>query len=336
MIARKNSDILLVNPLKYTLAHYEGELREMLQQANFRSVEVAVTTPGDGLTGSLERAQVAVRCVWQRWTMARQISGQTVVVLWPLFGYFEPLTLLRLARRNCVYVIVHDPAPLQRSYGQSTWAAWVFRATKRIGAIEVIYHTETAQRVGTRETGVEGIVVPHPVGRPTPLIEGCDRQIGSAPVVRVLGRFKDTRSLSALDAIANGAAGTCVLEIHGRGWPKVAGWTVNDAFVAEDDFAALVESADCVVIPYDYFFQSGVAVRCLEAGTPIVAPRHEHITQLYGSDWPGIVDDQSAWYEAVLQVLTFDTQCIRDRHRDVFGMVQTAWAELFSRSSATR
>lgn len=335
-MAESDRGILVINPLKYTLAHYEGELLGLLGQADFGAVEVAETVPVDGVTGSLERALVAVRCVWQRLRMARHVSGRIVVVVWPLFGYLEPFTLLRLARGNYVYIIVHDPSPLQRAYGQSAWAATLFKAMTKRRNMQVVYHTELAQRVGARDTGVEGTVVPHPVGIATSgLDESRDRHVDARPVVRVLGRFKDTRSLSALGAISQGAAGTCTLEIHGRGWPDVAGWTLNDTFVPESEFAGLVESADCVVIPYDYFFQSGVAVRCLEAGIPIVAPRHEHIAELYGTHWPGAVDDELDWYAAVLRALAVDTECIRDRHRHVVETVRRAWIDLLTSAPAS-
>jgi hypothetical protein len=322
--------ILVINPLKYTLAHYEGELLEVLKHSGHIAVEIADTVPGDGIKGRLERVAVAARAVQERMKMARSVRGQIVIVVWPLFGYLEPLTLMRLARHNTVHIVVHDPSPLRRAYGQSLWARWLFKAAVRHRSIGVIYHTTHAQCVGARDNGVRGRVVPHPIHpEPSNPVEPHGRTT-SRPVVRVLGQYKHTRSLAALTAIADCAAGSYELEIQGRGWPDVRGWTVMDRFVPEHDFTALVESSDCVVIPYDLFFQSGVAVRCLEAGVPVVAPRHEHIAQLYGDDWPGTVRDATDWYDALVRALAADPTEIRSRQLCVAEEVRSAWKDLLS------
>jgi hypothetical protein len=325
-----STPVLVINPLKHTLAHYEGELVDTLRNSGHNAVEIAATTPGDGVTGPADRVVVAARTVWERMRMARFVRRQIVIVVWPLFGYLEPLTLMRMARYNTVYIVVHDPSPLRRSYGQSYWARKVFKKVVQRRKIRILYHTEHAQQVGVRDNGVSGVVVPHPI-RPGPLnTEGRPGRAVSRPVVRVLGQYKQTRSLAALAAIADQAAGLCHLEIHGRGWPEIQGWSVMNRFVPENEFTALVESSDCVIIPYDLFFQSGVAVRCLEAGVPVVAPHHEHIAQLYGDDWVGTVRDETGWYEALVRALAVDGAEIRSRRVDVAKQTQRAWQELLS------
>jgi hypothetical protein len=322
--------VLVINPLKYTLAHYEGELLETLNHSGHDVVEVADTVPGDGVKGSLDRVAVAARTVWERTRMARSVRGETIIVVWPLFGYLDPVTLMRLARHNTVYVVIHDPTPLRRSYGQSFWARKLFRAAVSHRSIRILYHTAHAQRVGTRANGVRGAVVPHPMSLAPSRSDEPRGRTKSRPVVRVLGQYKHTRSLTALTAIADRNAGSWDLEIHGRGWPQVPGWTVMDRFVPEHEFTDLVESSDCVVIPYDSFFQSGVAVRCLESGVPVVAPRHEHIAQLYGDDWVGTVRDVADWYDALVRALAVDAAEIRSRHLFVAAETRAAWQDLLS------
>jgi hypothetical protein len=322
--------VLIVNPLKRALAHYEVELLETLSHSGANRVEIAETVPGDRVKGVRQRVAVAARTVSERIRMARSLSGQIIIVTWPLFGYLDPLTLLNLARRNTLYLIVHDPFALRRSSAESAWTGWIFKRALRQGSIRVLYHSVLAQYVGARHNGVAGLVVPHPVClAPSRTGEPLCRTV-SRPVVRVLGQYKHTRSLTALSAIADQAAGSCELEIHGRGWPYVPGWAVTDQFVPEHEFTALVESSDCVVIPYDSFFQSGVAVRCFEAGVPVVAPQHEQIAQLYGDDWVGAVADSSDWYAAVLRALGADAAEIRSRHDWVAGEVRGAWDRLLS------
>jgi hypothetical protein len=324
------SAVLVINPLKHTLAHYEGELLETLIESGQNAVEIANTVPADGISGPVERIAVAGRTVWERIRLARSVRGTIVIVVWPLFGYFEPLTLMRLARYNTVYIVMHDPSPLRRSYGQSLWARKIFKASVHHRHMMILYHTEHAQRVGARDNGVIGTVVPHPIRLESSRTEGRHNPTASRPVVRVLGQYKQTRSLSALTMIADQATGSYDLEIHGRGWPEIQGWSVFDRFVPEHEFRALVESSHCVVIPYDLFFQSGVAVRCLEAGVPVVAPYHEHIAQLYGDDWAGIVRDGTGWCEALERALAMDGAELRARRLGVAQETRRAWQELLS------
>lgn len=320
--------VLIINPLRRTLAHYESELVETLIMAGRSVVEIADTVPGDVVTGPINRVVVTIRTVWARMRLARSERGKIVVVVWPLFGYLEPLTWMRMARHNTVYIIVHDPSPLRRSYGQSRWARGLFKAATRHAGVEVLYHTEHAQKVGVRLTGVRGAVIPHPIriySTPTTQRRGPE---GFRPVVRVLGQYKQTRSLSALAEIADQASEIYALQIHGCGWPQVEGWSVKDHFVPEDEFTDLVQSSDCIVIPYDLFFQSGVAVRCLEAGVPVVAPIHEHIVQLYGDDWVGVVRQEGGWHKALESALAVNLEVISARRRDLAQKTSCAWRNL--------
>lgn len=309
------------------MAHYVDELMDTLKHAgNFR-VSVPETTPGEKFRVPLDRIRTSAQVLRERNAIARETHDHVVIVVWPLFGYLDPLSLLRLARRNTVYMIIHDPFPLRRSYGQSRLARRLFKEAVRRRDIKVLYHTVHAQRIGTQLTGVEGAVVPHPVT--SEHLADAPHRKHDKPVVRVLGQFKDTRSLNALTSIADSMAGFACLEIHGRGWPKVPGWFVHNRFVPEREFEYLIESSDCVVIPYDTFFQSGVAVRCLEAGVPVVAPYHEHVAQLYGSDWAGAVPEGAPdWGPALRRALAADCMGIRERRQVVTQAVQRAWGEI--------
>jgi hypothetical protein len=323
--------VLIINPLKRALAHYEDELAQTLSYSGINVVEIADSVPGDWVVGTRQRVAIAARTVRERMRMARSVRGQTIIVTWPLFGHFEPLTLWRLARHNTVYLIVHDPLALRRSSGESSWASRLFKTALDRRSIEVLYHTAHAQCVSAHDNGVEGTVVPHPIRLGT---SRTDKPRDSArPVVRVLGQYKRTRSLTALAAIADQAAGSYELEIHGHGWPDVDGWTVADRFIPEGEFTVLVESSDCVVIAYDSFFQSGVAARCLEAGVPVVAPDNEHIVQLYGDDWAGIVRDGSDWYDATVRALEVGAAEIHPRQLRVAREVRSAWHGVLSRGS---
>jgi hypothetical protein len=324
----------VINPLRSTLQHYERELSDTLRYAGYSDIEIAQTVPGDQISGSLDRVWTALRTIAERVRMSRTVRGRIVIIAWPLFGYLDPLTCLRLARLNQVFIVVHDPTPLRRSFGDSLVCRFIFKVVVARCGIRVLYHTQQAQQVGGRRNGVPGEVVPHPVLMNS-MDTGPTPDASSLPVIRVLGQYKPTRSLSALKLIASKFADALTLEICGRGWPHIDGWTVFDGFVPEDQFDAILQTSNCIVIPYDLFFQSGVAVRCLELGVPVVARRHEHIIELFGHDWPGIVDDPMDWPDAIVRALAIDTTAIQARRAAVRSRVLREWSAVLGADSAS-
>jgi len=90
--------------------------------------------------------------------------------------------------------------------------------------------------------------------------------------------------------------------IAGRGWPTVPGWTVDEGFMTEPDMTARLRRARCVLLPYSHYFQSNVAVRALEVGTPVVGHRHPFLEGLLGAEYPGYVEhgsDPTGWARAI-------------------------------------
>jgi hypothetical protein len=73
---------------------------------------------------------------------------------------------------------------------------------------------------------------------------------------------------------------------------------VTSAFVSEREFNRLIVTSSAVVIPYRRFFQSDVALRCIEMGTPVVGPRDSSLAELLGPDSPCLVSD-GAWGPAI-------------------------------------
>jgi hypothetical protein len=90
--------------------------------------------------------------------------------------------------------------------------------------------------------------------------------------------------------------------IAGRGWPAVPGWTVDEGFMTEEAMTARLRRAHCLLLPYSHYFQSNVAVRALELGTPVVGHRHPFLEGLLGLDYPGYVQDgdgMEMWIRAI-------------------------------------
>ena len=320
--------IHILNPLRLTLLHYEHEMVDTLKLAGYSRVQVIPTTNGEGVTGATQRLRIMLASLIERVKLGFSMRGQTVIVVWPLFGYLDPWTLWSLCYSNRVFMVMHDPTPLRKAYGYSRISRRLFKWIVGMTNIQVVYHTALAMEVGVEMCGIAGVVVPHPMSAVNTDRPGISESAESRCTVRVLGQYKKTRAIAPLEHIAAQEADDLLLEVHGRGWPSVAGWQVSARFVPEAEFDMLIASSDCIVIPYDTFFQSGVAVRSLELGVPVVGPRHEHIVELYGSDWPGLVRDETDWHAAVLRAVATDAGKLEKRADDVRVKASHAWSEI--------
>ncbi|MCV7177488.1 glycosyltransferase [Mycolicibacterium sphagni] len=141
-------------------------------------------------------------------------------------------------------------------------------------------------------------LAPHPMKAPNLGGTAQERR-----VVLVLGQYKPARDLDIMAAIASSLR-TAGWEptVAGRGWPEIPGWRVINRFLSEPEFHELLDSAAVVLLPYRFYFQSGVALRALEAGVPVVGRATGFLTSILGSDFPGAVaewDSPTAWLAAV-------------------------------------
>lgn len=308
--------VTITNPLPVALAHYEVELLDCL--GGVATVLGDPSSEGvEGLAG-LRRVGRGLRLMTSR--CARLPRSDLHLVLWPAFGYLDPLTWLATARRQRVVLILHDIDPLRRQFGHSRAAHRAFRAAVGAGGIEVVCHTDAAAHRMADLTSVRAQVVPHPMLTPkrrTSAEPGHDpgpdvasaqgdlpRRRPHRPVVRVLGQYKSARDLQILGSLATqGAAQDWSLEVWGRGWPAVPGWLVQSEFVDEAQFARLVATSSAVVIPYGTYSQSGVMVRAAESCVPVVGVEHPQLSLLYGARWPGAVMPGGTWADATRRAI---------------------------------
>jgi hypothetical protein len=309
-VATSSSRVVIVNCLPATLGHYQHELLSVLDGASPNRQVILRREVADQIGSTRSKIIRAGAIVWNRLTGYLNSNADIIVVVWPLFGFLDIITWSLAARKNHVIIIYHDPRPLRRQVGTSRMYSLLFRQLSRIFGVEALCHTYAAKEALFDATGVSALVAPHPILAPDAerLQTAQERQIenGTATVI-VLGQYKPARSLQPLIEIAQLSSANYRLQIFGRGWPDIPGWEVVDSFLSEQDFTEQLMRSTCVVIPYSRFFQSGVAVRCAEAGVPVVAPRHEHIMQIYGERWPGLVDENRNWISSVENI------CNRDR-----------------------
>lgn len=267
---------VLINPLGGALGHYTDSLASTLEAAG-ADVDVRAFDEPSRCDGS--KLRWLVRYVGVLLSVRRSLRGSvptTAIVTWPVLGFLD-LVILRviLGRKAESRLMLHDPVPLVHAVGYSRVSQLLGRLFSR--RHRIVVHS-TAARDALRSTGYQrpAEIVPLPV-TPRPSTTTPE---GSTPVVRVVGQYKGDRDLDVLREIGRSLESKAVLEIHGRRWPAVEGWSVTDEFVPEAELENLMATSDVVLIPYRRFFQSDIAVRCIEIGTPFIGPAESSLSEL--------------------------------------------------------
>ena len=250
-----------------------------------------------GEVGGDRRAK-AVALGSHLWNVRSHVhAGSPNVVAWPLTGWWE-VPLWR-HRTHKTYIAMHDPEPLVAQNGLTAKSA--SRSAKLAGNKwpHLVTLSPEAYEVTTRFFDPDRVhLLPHPMRSPE---LGFATPPGKS--VLVLGQYKPARDLDVMASIASSlsAAGWSPI-VAGRGWPKVPGWNVFNRFVSESEFHELLAAASAVLLPYKYYFQSGVALRALEAGVPVVGRSTGFLTTILGANFPGAVrdwNDPTSWLDAV-------------------------------------
>ncbi len=322
MSGRDSACVRIYSPLHNVSEHFVERLTESLGAAGVACVRLPSR---DGEVGSnrLAKAQALGAHVLNVRRYVR--TGGPNVVAWPLTGWWE-MPLWR-HHANRTFIAMHDPEAVARQDGLSPLAA--ANAIRLSGSHwpHLVTMSPEAFAAAAKHVDPDRIhFVPHPMRAP---------QLGQPSVGRksvlVLGQYKPARDLDVMSVIAPAlrAAGWTPT-VAGRGWPSVPGWDVIDRFVSEAEFAELLGSAAAVLLPYKHYFQSGVALRALEAGVPTVGRSTGFLTSILGANFPGAVDnwnDPDSWLQAVLAATSAREGQIRSA-ADYSERAAAAWREL--------
>jgi glycosyltransferase involved in cell wall biosynthesis len=295
--------ISLYNPLPIALGHYESACEQMFVRIGIAS-QPCDSACGEGHTGPGDK-------IWQLaqhlHSARRAASVSTPAIsIWPLLGWYElPLWASRQGRN---VLVIHDPRPLRRQVGLTDRAARLARSmTRSATSPQVVVHSKAAEgavssALEKRGGGAAIHLLRHPIHVPTRAIDRRDE-----PIAAILGQFKPARDLKLLEQLgpALRAAGWTT-RIAGRGWPQINGWTVENRFMTETEFTAELRRASALFLPYQHYFQSGVAIRAAEMGVPVVGHRSPFLADLMGSNYSGFppdAGDADAWLGAAQAVI---------------------------------
>ncbi|MCU1569015.1 MAG: hypothetical protein JWQ56_3952 [Pseudarthrobacter sp.] len=279
------SRVTVVNPLGGALSHYTSALSQHLIEAG---MDVEVRSVFEPSVSGENRLRWLVKYVAQLsaagWRSRQQCVASIVFVTWPVLGFWD-LLMVRVLCGSSAVVVYHDPKPLVWSVGSSRAVSRLMNLLANRPA--TVVHSAEAARVMETLGLADGLNrVAHPV-LIQPGLETHRPKEGTAPMrprVRVLGQYKPDRDVDLLERLSCRLGPTCHLEIVGRDWPDVAGWRVDARFVSEGELDRLIRTSAAIVIPYTRFFQSGMAIRALEHGVPVVGRAETSLRDLYGAD----------------------------------------------------
>jgi glycosyltransferase involved in cell wall biosynthesis len=288
------SPVRIYSPLHSVLEHFVDRLTEALDAGGRPSVRLPSR---DGEVGGNLHAKSLALAVHVRNARRYVHAGGPNVVAWPLVGWWE----MPLWRHNShkTLIAMHDPEPLVRQNGLTPRAA---KASARLSGSRwphLVTMSPEAYAVTRKYFDADRLhLAPHPMRAPD---LGTSAHAGRR--VLVLGQYKPARDLDVMAKIAPALrAGGWEPTVAGRGWPPVPGWRVIERFLTEIEFTELLGSSAAVLLPYRYYFQSGVALRALEAGVPVVGRQTGFLTSIFGTDFAGAVDnwdEPAAWLAAV-------------------------------------
>jgi glycosyltransferase involved in cell wall biosynthesis len=316
--------VSIYNPLPNALHHYQTALVDVLTSAGMATRSAgAASAEVHGKTTS-QRAQAALADLAAHLRTARR--GGHVIVCWPTYGLLEPLLWLASWRRSTVSVIVHDPTPLRPQIGMGRGARAVGGVAGRTGIVDVVVHSQAASRQLEAMGWARPTVLPHPVFRPRRRPDDPR----DARTVLVCGQYKPARDLELLVSLAPQLRNRGFrLLVVGRGWPQLAGWEVDERFLSENELDQRIEGSAAVLIPYSRFYQSGIAVRALELGVPVVGPRHPFLMDLFGAQWPGLISTghgAAAWTDGIAKV-TRSSAVLTPTSAEFRDRCEREWAE---------
>jgi hypothetical protein len=274
--------IIILNPLGGALSHYTEALLHQLADAGIETDLISIIEPSQSGKSRFHWLAAYSSMLYSAGRRTRRRnSPERVLITWPVLGFLD-LLLVKVLCGNAGAIVYHDPQPLVRSVGSTQAVAGLVRLVKRRPGT-LVHSNEAAQAMNAVGLTDGLTLVPHPMLPPAasakePAVNG---EPGIRPRVRVLGQYKADRDIDLLTSLAGKLGSKYCLDIVGRGWPAVPGWNVDARFVPEDELEELILTSDAIVIPYKRFYQSGIAIRALEHGTPVVGRVETSLGELY-------------------------------------------------------
>jgi hypothetical protein len=298
-------NVVLVNPLGAALDHYTTSLEHILLECGALVSPITLMEPSSPGQGRMRWVYEYMRSLWKvRRSDSTSSVCSIVIQVWPVVGYWDFVLLRLFLGRIQSLVILHDPHPLVRAVGYGHIARWI--ASRSIIKASAVVHSDAAAHAVRDGTTIRRVdVLDHPMLTP----EHADRFEHNEVCVRVLGQYKADRDIKGMEKLSAQGPTDWNYEAIGRGWPAIKGWNVVNRFITEQEFDHYLRVSTVIVIPYLRFFQSGVAIRSLEVGTPVVGPCISSLTNLLGEESSWLITGDT-WLPAVEAAINSDPEYV--------------------------
>lgn len=317
--------VVIVNPLGSALKHYVGEVQATLVQQGVGADTVSILEPSAGgyaPAGWIARYVVALRAARR---LQSPSGSMPAVVTWPTIGFFDALLVRTVLLRGSL--VFHDPHPLVRSigYGRVTRAI----AARALDHVTLITHSRAAERDLSAQ--VNARTREHIVRMPHPMMPRAIPAVRREPgLITVVGQYKADRDLDVMRYLAAHKRPDWQLEVHGRGWPQLEGWNVNSAFLSEAEFDHVLVRSAVTLIPYRRFYQSGVAIRAIELGTPVVGPRESSLSELLGDSKWLTTPELHSWIVSIEAASRSTEQMVSAVQNDTVQQSRQGWEDFIN------
>lgn len=320
--------VFIANPLPKTLGHFVHELEETLNRIDVPSSTFPFMKV-EGATSWLQKTHLLVNAVRN----VRSIRGcsDTVITVWPSLGLLDA-RLLRNKRRNSL-LIIHDPIPIRPQLGYGRISKLLTRKPVPASPI-ILSHSDDASAVlHDVLPGYLHLQLPHPIKSN----QDTSRKMGAKErTVVVAGQFKPERNIKLLRDIGPRLQQIDAIgKIFGRGWPEIPGWEVESRFLSENELDGVLSAASAILIPYNRYYQSGIAIRALELGTMSISSPNSFAYDLLGPSGVVPTNDPDAWLRAIENVINSPelSATVFEQYRK---KVDIAWKDFFDQNSETR
>jgi glycosyltransferase involved in cell wall biosynthesis len=329
---------LIINPLQGGLGYYAELIDETFDELGEQTKLITAT----GIESfDSESAIQRMRSLFDFIRTVRQSSSpngsRPIIICWPLLGYNDVWLWPLLLPGRQVSLIYHDIVPLRHQWGMGSFAGWISR-NLRPSRTRIFVHSEAAGDILTAKGWNDIEFLPHPIARPCTSLSQDEHFRGDHSGQRILtvaGKYKPGRALEVLSQLGARASDLPFrLQILGRGWPILEGWSQNEGFIPEEEFQRSIVNSTAVLVPYSQYNQSGVMLRALEAGVPIIGVEHPQIVGLLGENYPGIVQclterEVAAAFERVAELSRME---ILQLVRVAADETRRSWVQAFSDS----
>ena len=310
--------------IKNVFNHFDEALEQTITRTGYFSEELNKTPQIEGLNTFKSKVSTLFRSLF--WPVeAERKSNILIFQIWPTLGCLEVL----IWRKSTTIVFMHDPVPLRKQIGFSSTAKLLAKMPLLVGKCKVLslskdglVHSEELFPLSKK------LYAPHPIKT------GVKQHPAYGRTISIIGQYKQARDIQLVEELgAQLKAKGFETKIWGRGWPtSLSNWEVNSRFLSEAELDEVIIESRLVVLPYSFFFQSGIAIRALELGRISVAIDNSFMRELFGQSSSNLVSgfEIENWTNAVINSYKISEEEIATIRQKYTSHVDAIWGKLLN------